>query len=646
MSTFELLMWLNIYSNRNYNDISQYPVFPWILSKYEDPLKDNSNNYNYRDLSLPMGMMELNEKSKKRKELFMETYDVLKNESDGSIKPYIFGSNYSNPMYVCNFMMRLFPFTHISIELQGSKFDDANRLFLSVNNSFYNSITEKMDVRELIPEFFYFPEIFLNINDINMGVEEHGQKVNDVLTPCNNNPYEFVLTMKTILENDIISNNIKNWIDLIFGYKAKGKEAELANNLFTDASYQEDINLNSIEDRESFYRRVEFGLLPSQIITKECSERDKKNNIKVKRITDSSAKLKFSQTKYNYNKNDYNITDDSLVLKVKYTSLDKITIILNNNTLIEKKISYSIFDGDFKDDISNKINLGKEMNEISDFYSDNSENNKNIEICNQGKMIIMGGYFDGKIKIKLIGLEPTLTENNKIELIPFNDDSIVLAIAVDNDEQYLFLGNSKGSVAIYKMDLEETKFDKLQILSDHNCAISHIHCHSKMNLWISSSIDGYINLYTLPLCKLVRTIKVQANLCSYSFLIGSPLPSIVTICDVSSNSDIFVYSINGKLITRKQGYFKINKPIIIKDANFNECMAYLGNNCIYIVQLPNLEFIANIDGIFNSHIICSNEDSTILFVLNKSGTELNLIRDEDTKTIRPSSLVMKKLGKA
>ena len=136
MSTFELLMWLNIYSNRSYNDISQYPVFPWVLSNYEDPIKNDSNDYNYRDLSLPMGMMELNEEGERRKELFMETYDILKNESDGSMKPYIYGSNYSNPMYVCNFMMRLFPFTHISIELQGNKFDDANRLFLSVNIHF------------------------------------------------------------------------------------------------------------------------------------------------------------------------------------------------------------------------------------------------------------------------------------------------------------------------------------------------------------------------------------------------------------------------------------------------------------------------------------------------------------------------------
>ena len=34
ITNFEFLMWLNIYSNRSYNDISQYPVFPWTLKRY------------------------------------------------------------------------------------------------------------------------------------------------------------------------------------------------------------------------------------------------------------------------------------------------------------------------------------------------------------------------------------------------------------------------------------------------------------------------------------------------------------------------------------------------------------------------------------------------------------------------------------
>ena len=60
-----------------------------------------------------MGMMELNDDGA-RKELFMETFETLKTDNE-EIKPYIYGSNYSNPVYVCNYLIRLFPFTHISI---------------------------------------------------------------------------------------------------------------------------------------------------------------------------------------------------------------------------------------------------------------------------------------------------------------------------------------------------------------------------------------------------------------------------------------------------------------------------------------------------------------------------------------------------
>ena len=186
--------------------------------------------------------------------------------------------------------MRIFLFVHISIELQGHGFDKPDRLFLSVVNTFYNSTTQKTDVRELIPEFFYLPEMFLNINNLNMGILENGEEVNDIKTPCHNNPYEFIMIMKSILESDIISYNINNWIDLIFGYKARGKEAELANNIFTEASYQENIDLNkkkNKESKESLLRLVEFGLIPNQIINKESPKRERKENIlKGKQVTD------------------------------------------------------------------------------------------------------------------------------------------------------------------------------------------------------------------------------------------------------------------------------------------------------------------------------------------------------------------------
>ena len=76
--------------------------------------------------------------------------------------PYYYGSHFSNPMIVLNFLIRVAPFTKGAIELQGGKFDIADRLFYNVGDSYLNATTEQSDVRELIPEFFYFPEMFLN----------------------------------------------------------------------------------------------------------------------------------------------------------------------------------------------------------------------------------------------------------------------------------------------------------------------------------------------------------------------------------------------------------------------------------------------------------------------------------------------------
>ncbi len=79
-------MWLNIFSNRSYRDITQYPVFPWFLQFYD--LKNNTlEKVEYRDFILPMGMMELTEKGKKRKNNYLnysmeEIKDKIKEKKD------------------------------------------------------------------------------------------------------------------------------------------------------------------------------------------------------------------------------------------------------------------------------------------------------------------------------------------------------------------------------------------------------------------------------------------------------------------------------------------------------------------------------------------------------------------------------------
>ena len=50
-------MALNSFAGRTCKDLSQYPVFPWILSDYESQDLDLSSQKVFRDLSKPMGAM-------------------------------------------------------------------------------------------------------------------------------------------------------------------------------------------------------------------------------------------------------------------------------------------------------------------------------------------------------------------------------------------------------------------------------------------------------------------------------------------------------------------------------------------------------------------------------------------------------------
>ena len=631
INNFEFLMWLNIFGNRSYNDISQYPVFPWVLSKYEDPLKEkvetsDDYDYQYRDMNLPMGMMELDEKSIKRKESFLETYETLKEEPNEGVKPYIFGTNYSNPFYVCYYLIRLFPFSHISIELQGKKFDNANRLFFSINNTFKNSIIQKTDVKELIPEFFYLPEMFINLNELSMGTLDTGNLVDNVQTPCNNNPYDFIMTMKSILESNKLSYTLQNWADLVFGYKARGKEAENAYNIYTEASYQENIDINKVENKEAYLRLVEFGLIPNQIMTKECVKRDKKESIlKGKEITDSTSDLIHYSCKP-HNDKDKQLNHDLIVLNIGCFSQDKILVCYNNNSIHEKKINISALNKTYSYEDININEFFKISNKMSKFYNPKHSNSKVVHFCQKGKLIIFGGFYDGKVQIF-----PLSSKLEPIILSPFRDNLPIVSIAVDKEEEFAFFGNTLGNVNIVKMDKDPFNFQFYDTITHQMSAISYIDCNSNLNLWASGSVDGYINLYTLPLSKLIRIIKVPSNNLEYVFLAESPLPTIIAITEENGVSEIFVYSINGKSLLRQKESDIINCPLMIRDMNTNNYLAYILNDTVVIRSIPNLIREVCIEGMKNLYAICPSEDMKTLYGINKNGNEIYVIKEEKEK---------------
>lgn len=90
------------------------------------------------------------------------------------------------------------------------------------------------DFKELIPEFYDVSQsgdFLLNNLGINFGHRHDGNKIHDVhLPPWADSAADFVCKLREALESDYVSENLHHWIDLIFGYKQRGKEAEEAYN--------------------------------------------------------------------------------------------------------------------------------------------------------------------------------------------------------------------------------------------------------------------------------------------------------------------------------------------------------------------------------------------------------------------------------
>ena len=147
-------MLLNTLAGRTMNDLTQFPVFPWVLAEYTSGTLDLDAPHTFRQLDRPMGAQ-----TAERAAEFAERYKQLQ-EMD--MPPFHYGTHYSTAASVCSFLVRLLPYAQVLVELQGGSFDLADRMFSSVARAWHSaSALSGGDVRELVPEFFYLSLIHI-----------------------------------------------------------------------------------------------------------------------------------------------------------------------------------------------------------------------------------------------------------------------------------------------------------------------------------------------------------------------------------------------------------------------------------------------------------------------------------------------------
>ena len=564
ISTLKFLMILNFYANRSYNDINQYPVFPWIITDYSSDSLPSP--LPIRPMGTPMGMLDYTDEAKERKYSYKNSWVLNENEEEIDEDYDRYRSHYSTSLYVTYYLVRTFPFSSMRVELQGKNFDDPNRLFNSIFDSFNCALTQKSDLRELVPELYFFPEMFCNLNILNLGEIKNKEtksecEVNDILMPnwANNNAYTFISKHRMLLESPEINEKINEWFNIIFGSKQNGKEAKKIGNLFIRQSYESfaDVyNKSEIKEKIYFCRMVEFGVTPHQILKYDSNKRINYNELKCKRnlfpnITEIIRKndeknleitkvIPVQNEDMTINKHITPIKiflhqkkeDDEEKIKIYILNEEGYIKILKNEQQLNKLnpmpyrkiLSSKNLDFNFSEEkiivekLSKKIskipNPDKKINLFLPRYRNNSKKTPNI-FFNKGHCLALGGFWNGNILIENISSQTSSKNKEKndypeTKIYSTKEYSPITHIIIDEHEIYAICGNILGTIFVYTINQDDKLDWRLyKVIYDHFSPITSLCINDNLNIFISCSKSGYCMLYSIPKFKLVNSFKLK-----------------------------------------------------------------------------------------------------------------------------------------
>ena len=382
-------------------------------------------------------------------------------------------------------------------------------------------------------------------------------------------------------------------------------------NIFSESSYEDQVNINQAPDKDALFRMVEFGITPSQTVSTKFDARKKMEQIRKKELTDLNNEFTTSSISSGIESGE----SDTIVVKMDMFEDGKIIMLFSNLTYCISTVKYSILDKKYSTE--NKFyvsHLNKLSGKISALFKNNISNNssrfpnsQHVAFYNKGKSAAIGGFYDGKIILICVENQECVDECYcKADPAPIN------AICIDKDEEHAYCGNNNGNILVFSI-ISGTKWIlSLHVIEDFSPIIS-IYASDELNLWASSSLNGYVSIFTYPSidannnqidgpAKQVRSLKLPEKFKGdYVLLSSSPLPSVIIIDNIvdlnegNEKSAILIYPLNGDILKIQNEDEFILSPSIIKDLSFIEYLIYAKRNNIYIRFLPNLDIDLSID---------------------------------------------------
>ncbi|XP_034087270.1 lipopolysaccharide-responsive and beige-like anchor protein isoform X3 [Gymnodraco acuticeps] len=574
ISNFDYLIFLNTISGRTFNDLNQYPVFPWVITNYDSEELDLTLPSNFRDLSKPIGAL-----NPKRAAFFSDRYESWE---DDQVPKFHYGTHYSTSSFTMMWLLRIEPFTTFFLNFQGGKFDHADRTFSSVARAWRNCQRDTSDVKELIPEFYYLPEMFVNANSYNLGVMEEGAMVSDVeLPPWAKSPEEFVRNNRLALESEFVSCQLHQWIDLIFGYKQQGPEATRALNVFYYLTYEGAVNLSSITDpmlREAVESQIRsFGQTPCQLLIEPHPPRSSAMQVTPLMFTEQMQQDVIMVLKFPSNSP---VTHVAANTQAGLTSPAIITVTANRIFAVNKWYGLTGHQSSTVQDQQYQLpveidpliasNVGSHRRQISDLLDQSIQiSSQCFIITADNRFILLCGFWDKSFRVYS-------TDSGKLTQIVFGHRDVVTCLARSESyiggDCYVLSGSRDATLLLWYWNGKHNSIGESPgkfttpraILTGHDCEVTCASVCAELGLVISGCKEGPCLIHSMN-GDLLRTLEGPER-CLRPRLIQS---STEGHCMIYYEKGQFCnFSVNGKLLRHMEVEDSIKAMYLSRDGQY------------------------------------------------------------------------------
>uniref|UniRef100_A0A673HMB2 Lipopolysaccharide-responsive and beige-like anchor protein n=1 Tax=Sinocyclocheilus rhinocerous TaxID=307959 RepID=A0A673HMB2_9TELE len=502
----------------------------------------------------------------KRAAFFSERFESWEDEQ---VPKFHYGTHYSTSSFTQMWLLRIEPFTTFFLNFQGGKFDHADRTFSSVSRAWRNCQRDTSDVKELIPEFYYLPEMFVNSNNYNLGVMDDGTVVSDVELPLwAKSPEEFVRINRLALESEFVSCQLHQWIDLIFGYKQQGPEAVRALNVFYYLTYEGAVNLSSISDpmlREvsvfrSLTQTLPYLLLQTPLMFTEQMQQDV---IMVLKFPSNSP-----------------VTHVAANTQPGLTNPAVITVTANRLFAVNKwhgltgHQSASVQDQQYQlpVEIDPLIanNVGIHRRQISDLLDQSIQVNAQCFIITaDNRFMLLCGFWDKSFRVYS-------TDTGKLTQIVFGHLDVVTCLARSESyiggDCYVLSGSRDATLLLWYWNGKHSSIGEnpgkfvtpRTILTGHDCEVTCASVCAELGLVISGCKEGPCLVHSMN-GDLLRTLEGPDGCVRPRLVLSSTEGHCVIYYD---KGHFCVFSINGKLLGHMEVEDSMKAMLLSKDGQY------------------------------------------------------------------------------